>query len=143
MSFTEPRFAEAVALLQKMRVDSEQENHRRAKRLKLRLPLLVRPMGEQGPGAKIQAELRDLSPRGLSMALKQTLPEGSSFVVELPSEKDAPAPAPLICTVVHSQPQNDGTCLVGAEFIGRLAEVPKNPDASPTEQQRLRQSILA
>src|SRR5579862_3226648 len=132
MSYNDRRFSEAVELLQQLDFDTGSRDKRRAQRAVIRTMVGVKlnMSDETEPWKKY--EMRDLSPRGLSIAFNRVLEDGLSFLVQLPCEPGRTQSSPLICQVVHCDIQRDGICIIGAEFTGRAA---KNHSKNNTDEE--------
>lgn len=143
MNLAESKLAETIKVLQKLSGDLEQGDKRRARRMSLRIAMQIRPYADGSHERTLQAEMQDISARGLCIRVKQPIHEGSSFLVQLPVENHNQPIAPLICQVVHCQDQGDHSFLVGAEFVGQLDSQPKDTGELLNEEERIRNSILS
>ncbi len=143
MNFTDTQFAKLVELMRVLEPRPQQRNDkRRAQRSDFRVSVKVKLENKTNRASWRMAELRDLSPRGVKLATDQAMATGSSFLISLPGTSGPGSAAPLLCRVVHCQPQSNGPFMVGAEFVGHLDEQPaQKPDAS-AEEERIRRSIL-
>lgn len=139
--FVPGKFDEAVAMLQQMASERDPYGKRRAPRMKVNFAVQIRAITEYMLGKVIFAKLRDLSQRGMSAVLSEPIPEGSNFVVTLPSANGQEQP--LVCRVAHSAAQADGTFLIGAEFIGVMSENSPAEASMNSEEERIRRSILS
>ena len=87
------------------------------------------------------AEMRDLSPRGVRVATDQAMTPGTSFLISLPAVGGSGA-TPLLCRSVHCQQVGNRLFVIGAEFIGKVDPQPKPQNDSSAEEERIRRSIL-
>jgi hypothetical protein len=141
MKLSETKFRQTVELLQSMTKTTAKMDKRRASRAQIRIPVEIKYTSGKIAGSWIKAELRDLSPRGLCVCVRQPLEEGQSFVVRFPAKKGAKPATPLICRVIHCKPQKDQTHLIGSEFTGHLDTAQRGAD-SVAEAARIRGAIL-
>jgi hypothetical protein len=139
MSFSETKFAEAVELLHQLDVGGSKREKRRAKRAMFRVQVGIKEDLSDPSGAWEKCQLRDLSPRGMSLLVQHDLDQSDSFAVQFPDDPSGITPSPLICRVAYSVRQRDGTYLIGAEFTGRLT-----PPSTLTsaDENRIRKSSL-
>jgi c-di-GMP-binding flagellar brake protein YcgR len=143
MNFTESRLAETISALQKLSASHDWGDNRRAKRMELRIPIPIRAISEDGKSKTIQAELRDISARGLALLIRQPLEDGSTFLIQLPVEDHDYPVAPLICQVIHCRDNKDDSYKIGAEFIGQADTSKKDAGQQAKEEQRIRNSVLS
>jgi hypothetical protein len=142
MSVKKTEFIE-TKLLQALETRRSRNDKRLATRAEVRLVVQICTQNRKGFGPWETANLRDLSARGCSVAMKQEMEEGSSFVVQLPGANNIEPPTPLICRVVHCKALRDQTYLIGAEFSGRMPSPMQHaPGEADAEAQRIRRSIL-
>jgi hypothetical protein len=141
MKIEESRLAEAIGLLQKQSAHKVWGDGRRARRMDLRMPVAIQLYSDQKPGKEIQAQLRNISARGLGLFVPEAIEKGTTFIVRLPTEKNQPVSA-YICQVVHCKDNRDETFTVGAEIIGHL-DSKSDPNASQVNAERIRNSILS
>jgi hypothetical protein len=142
MNIAQLKFNEAVELLQNNGAPHGRGDKRRAARTNLSVPLQVRSMDRNTLGAPIQAKMRDLSARGISLFIKSPVEEGSNLVLELKELGDGKSPAPLICRVIYCRRQGNGVYLVGGEFTGTINRTSATGDAAVREAKRIQRSIL-
>ncbi|MDP9172802.1 MAG: PilZ domain-containing protein [Planctomycetota bacterium] len=132
-------------LLQSLETRRSKNDKRMAVRTEVRLAIQIRLMGRTEFGPWEKAQLRDISARGCSIAMKQELRAADCFLAQLPGATQNAGPAALICRVVHCRPQGDGTFLIGSEFSGKMPSLKESvpaPAESTVEQERIRRSIL-
>ncbi|HYE19975.1 MAG TPA: PilZ domain-containing protein [Tepidisphaeraceae bacterium] len=114
--------------------------HRRAPRAHPRALVSVIPVEDGRWATPVTAMVRDVSSRGVNILFARTMKRGSQFVVRLPRE-DGPC-AQFLCTVAHARELRDGQYGIGAEFTCLLPDGAGGHGSSPTEERRIRGSIL-
>ena len=122
--------------------DARQGDKRRAPRVRHLGAVSITAPGQTKP---TQAQLRNLSVRGLCLAASQPLERGDQFIthVSRPGMPDAA----LLCTVVHSRKTAAGLYSIGAEFTclleGPTAPKPAAQTCDGGDLERIRRSVLA
>jgi hypothetical protein len=115
------RFSDPSELL-KLALDNPRRrpDKRLAKRSQIRFALRVSSFDDGQAGPWKDAELRNLSSAGLSIQTIEDWPVDTIFLMEFPAKVGKNKRAPIVCRVAHRNERPDGSCLLGAEFIGPL-----------------------
>jgi c-di-GMP-binding flagellar brake protein YcgR len=143
MNSAQTRLAEAIAALQRLSATHNWGDNRRAPRANLRISIPIHSYADGAASKMIQAELQDISARGLALRVREKMEEGSTFLIQLPVENQDKPIAPLICQVIHCRDQKDQTFMIGAEFIGQVDYSSKDPHQLISEENRIRNSVLS
>ena len=139
--FTDQKFIEAVRILQATEGQKARSGKRRAPRQQIRVPVQIKFGVKDSKGAWITTELRDMSGRGVSLAVGEAMNVGSSLLLRLPAPAWEDADAPLICRVCYCRRDSAKVFLAGVEFVGRLDATPTSAN-SAAERERIQRSIL-
>ena len=140
MNFTDHQFVEAVALLQGLPIPTSPADRRRAGRVEIRLPVVVK-FDTDSASPWTLAQMRDLSARGVRLQVDRALAADSSFLLRLPTKNGGKSAVPLICRVAYCIPEKE-FFIVGAEFSG-YATPEESVGESAEKLERIRRSILA
>jgi len=141
--FTDKKFVEAVQILQATEAKKVGGGKRRAPRQPIRVPVQIKFEVENPDTPWTTVHLRDISPRGVLLAINQRMDVGSSLLLRLPAKAFEEQGSPLICRVCYCRQEADDLFLTGVEFVGRL-----DVDATPTssvsaaQRERIQRSIL-
>jgi hypothetical protein len=102
-------------------VPSGGEGERRlAGRVEHRAPVEVCEVEGGHAGRAVTSTLRDVSPRGATLCHPKPLKPGTQLLFLLPAGAEG-APQRMLASVAHCKCFNDGTSLVGVEFLGFLS----------------------
>jgi hypothetical protein len=137
MPFSAEQFAKIIEALQASPRPAKQDEQHRAPRTARDVRLSITPIldGVAQPGYDAQVE--NLSSRGLGLLDANKLRTGAQFTITLPHENGQPVT--LLCTVVHCRPAGKKLFRIGAEFTCVL---PESPVPLSDDQDRIRASIL-
>jgi hypothetical protein len=111
-----------VELLRSMERAMRGPDKRKTPRTPIRLAVHVRFAGKSQPGPWTDAQLWDISQRGIRLSTRLELKVGDSLAIRFPSKLGTAAPAPLLCRVAHCESQKDDLTIAGAQFIAKLTE---------------------
>jgi hypothetical protein len=140
-SFTDRKFVEAVELLQATEAQYAKRDKRRAPRRDIRVPVLIKAGDDNLHIPWTTAQLRDVSPRGVLLAIDERVEIGSSLLLRLPTKEHEEPDTPLICRVAHCKKRSDDLFMIGVEFVGRVEPTPTSEE-SDAERERIQRSIL-
>jgi hypothetical protein len=96
------------------------EERRAAERYALDSSSVCRLIGD-GQEAGPRATVRDLSATGIGLLVEHAVKPGSVLILSLETSRWQLA-RPLPVRVMHSAPMDDGTWLVGCQFVRKLSE---------------------
>ena len=140
MTFAERQFARAIARIGESNTEKLRNDHRRAERTPIRIPVAVK-LDLDAKTGWTGARMHDISAHGTRLEIPSAMAIGASFLLRLPS-KDGKQPAqPLLCRVVHCLPTKNNSFVIGAEFLGHPTSRKSTGDDT-AEASRIQHSIL-
>ncbi len=116
---------------------------RRAARVTHRCRAAITLGSKIGAGARVSVTVKDFSPRGICLVRAEEMPTGSNFIISL--GRRGGSPVHILCTVVHCRSVSKDMHTIGAEFTCIVDANPTRPqhtDAGPSEEDRIRSSML-
>jgi hypothetical protein len=130
-----------VHLLQRLTATPSQKpgEKRRANRVPLRGTLVGTPVIAGVPAMAMKVQLRDYSPRGVSVACPRELKAGDQLVLDFGTLGGKPAAkgaTRILFRIVHVRPLEPQGCVAGCEIICTMAANQSTDPAVLAEQKR-------
>src|SRR5215216_4062854 len=125
MQLSAEQFAEIVQALQATPRPANQDEQRRAPRIARDVRLSITPIVDGHAQTSYDAQVENLSSRGLGIRDGNKLRNGAQFTISLPHENGSIVP--ILCTVIHCRTVQRNLYRIGAEFTCIVSEPVGSP----------------